>query len=459
MGRHRAYSQSPRRSPSSRLSPIQNSQATAFAVDERKTTTSTEERRKTTSPISISQSKDKRYAGPKFNSPPPANVLPKPPSTWISSCHGESFERMSLDAMTVHLRQMLKVSASVLALSVVKHTKQEFTITRQWLKQIAQDGPTPLHVNAIITLQYAQDINHVVHQRGGAGYSSQNCSCIQQQQHQQQQSHAASASVSPSPYLHSRYPMLPVHHISPSTVSFSPMPISGALAFPRFVSSVHHGQPEMVPNRMDETYFQRHMGNASSSLEDSSHYHTHIHHHIHRYQHYPFSCVSIGHHSVPSVPVQESHSNQSRHHWRHISSRATTGSYPYLHLPFHYHPYRVIPTSSIARNTTAPAFMPGTVELDQDEANLDWTAAENQSAEPRGLTKLEVEQLPSYIYKGDTKNSSENTRCVVCICDFESEEMLRILPCSHEFHCRCVDKWLKSNPTCPICRAVVHVPL
>lgn len=34
-------------------------------------------------------------------------------------------------------------------------------------------------------------------------------------------------------------------------------------------------------------------------------------------------------------------------------------------------------------------------------------------------------------------------RCVVCMCDFESRQLLRVLPCSHEFHAKCVDKWLK----------------
>ena len=65
-------------------------------------------------------------------------------------------------------------------------------------------------------------------------------------------------------------------------------------------------------------------------------------------------------------------------------------------------------------------------------------------AKPRGLGKPDIEQLPSYRYNGDLKRSSmEQTSCVVCMCDFETRQLLRVLPCSHEFHAKCVDKWLK----------------
>jgi len=74
-------------------------------------------------------------------------------------------------------------------------------------------------------------------------------------------------------------------------------------------------------------------------------------------------------------------------------------------------------------------------------------------AKPRGLTKLEIEQLPSYKFNQDSVHAADQTTCVVCMCDFESRNLLRVLPCSHEFHARCVDKWLKTNRTCPICRA------
>ena len=41
------------------------------------------------------------------------------------------------------------------------------------------------------------------------------------------------------------------------------------------------------------------------------------------------------------------------------------------------------------------------------------------------------------------KHHSDQTTCVVCMCDFEEQQTLRDLPCSHMFHAKCVDKWLK----------------
>ncbi|XP_076842529.1 RING finger protein 44 isoform X5 [Brachyhypopomus gauderio] len=91
------------------------------------------------------------------------------------------------------------------------------------------------------------------------------------------------------------------------------------------------------------------------------------------------------------------------------------------------------------------------VEMENYEALLN-LAERLGEAKPRGLTKADIEQLPSYRFNSES-HQSEQTLCVVCFSDFESRQLLRVLPCNHEFHAKCVDKWLKTNRTCPICRA------
>ncbi|XP_023287910.1 RING finger protein 44 [Orussus abietinus] len=93
---------------------------------------------------------------------------------------------------------------------------------------------------------------------------------------------------------------------------------------------------------------------------------------------------------------------------------------------------------------------PESAETENYEALLS-LAERLGEAKPRGLTRAEVEQLPSYKFNAET-HQGDQTNCVVCMCDFEAPQSLRVLPCSHEFHAKCIDKWLKSNRTCPICR-------
>lgn len=65
-------------------------------------------------------------------------------------------------------------------------------------------------------------------------------------------------------------------------------------------------------------------------------------------------------------------------------------------------------------------------------------------AKPKGLCKSEIEQLPAYRFNGENlRNGADQTSCVVCMCDFENRQLLRVLPCYHEFHAKCIDKWLK----------------
>jgi hypothetical protein len=43
-------------------------------------------------------------------------------------------------------------------------------------------------------------------------------------------------------------------------------------------------------------------------------------------------------------------------------------------------------------------------------------------------------------------------RCLVCQERIKAGDELRTLPCIHSFHSQCVDQWLNSSKTCPVCK-------
>ncbi|GLJ39535.1 hypothetical protein SUGI_0807850 [Cryptomeria japonica] len=73
----------------------------------------------------------------------------------------------------------------------------------------------------------------------------------------------------------------------------------------------------------------------------------------------------------------------------------------------------------------------------------------------RGLERTVIESFPVFSYslvKG-LKSQAKGTECTVCLSDFGDEDMVRLLPkCSHAFHPECIDMWLCSHTTCPVCR-------
>lgn len=49
--------------------------------------------------------------------------------------------------------------------------------------------------------------------------------------------------------------------------------------------------------------------------------------------------------------------------------------------------------------------------------------------------------------------ATDSTECSVCLSILEDGEIVRVLPnCKHNFHSECIDKWLSTHSTCPICR-------
>ncbi|CAA0838352.1 RING/U-box superfamily protein [Striga hermonthica] len=102
-------------------------------------------------------------------------------------------------------------------------------------------------------------------------------------------------------------------------------------------------------------------------------------------------------------------------------------------------------------------------------------------AHNRGATQESINSLPTYKFKikksrnsndketgggveggivaaGTEKErviSGEDAVCCICLTKYANNDELRELPCSHFFHKECVDKWLKINANCPLCKSEV----
>ncbi|MCD7464760.1 hypothetical protein HAX54_053389 [Datura stramonium] len=78
------------------------------------------------------------------------------------------------------------------------------------------------------------------------------------------------------------------------------------------------------------------------------------------------------------------------------------------------------------------------------------------AAATRGLENSVIETFPTFTYAEvkDHHIGKGALECAVCLNEFEDDEMLRLIPkCDHVFHPECIDAWLKSHVTCPVCRA------
>ncbi|KAL8027072.1 hypothetical protein ABFX02_14G071900 [Erythranthe guttata] len=88
----------------------------------------------------------------------------------------------------------------------------------------------------------------------------------------------------------------------------------------------------------------------------------------------------------------------------------------------------------------------------------------------KGLHSSVISSIPRFVFMhnnhhntNNNSNSNNNNNdndngllleCAVCLSSFEDGDECRKLGlCGHEFHVECIDRWLRSHDTCPICRA------
>nr|KYP33712.1 RING-H2 finger protein ATL2G [Cajanus cajan] len=69
-----------------------------------------------------------------------------------------------------------------------------------------------------------------------------------------------------------------------------------------------------------------------------------------------------------------------------------------------------------------------------------------------------VESLPVKLYEKLHKHQEDGAQCYICLVEYEDGDNMRVLPCHHEFHRTCIDKWLKEiHRVCPLCRGDICI--
>ncbi|KAG8066007.1 hypothetical protein GUJ93_ZPchr0004g39260 [Zizania palustris] len=98
-----------------------------------------------------------------------------------------------------------------------------------------------------------------------------------------------------------------------------------------------------------------------------------------------------------------------------------------------------------------------------------YVEAADASVQPSGVPEVKeggdekqrmIESLPLFMmasFLAALPKSSPD--CAVCLSPFTLDAELRLLPaCRHAFHAVCVNAWLRTTPSCPLCRATVTLP-
>ncbi|CAO2834297.1 unnamed protein product [Amaranthus hypochondriacus] len=80
-----------------------------------------------------------------------------------------------------------------------------------------------------------------------------------------------------------------------------------------------------------------------------------------------------------------------------------------------------------------------------------------------GLDRAILVGFPTFLHsdqfnKHKTTKETTPLECIICLNEFLDHELLRLLPkCGHIFHIDCVDLWLASHVTCPMCRVNLEI--
>ncbi|KAJ3428110.1 ring/u-box superfamily protein [Anaeramoeba flamelloides] len=116
---------------------------------------------------------------------------------------------------------------------------------------------------------------------------------------------------------------------------------------------------------------------------------------------------------------------------------------------------RTIITRSMGTNLST--FQTSEIDIDNMDYQQIIDLTEHMGKVSQGLLNNEIDQLNSFQITDDSIPKYKDEKCIICLMNFEMDNCITVLNCSHIFHKFCIKKWLINNKKCPICNNIVKI--
>ncbi|TNV75968.1 hypothetical protein FGO68_gene15927 [Halteria grandinella] len=83
----------------------------------------------------------------------------------------------------------------------------------------------------------------------------------------------------------------------------------------------------------------------------------------------------------------------------------------------------------------------------------------NSARAKRGtpLTKEQFKAIPETKFNPEGQGpEAKKPECTICMYEFERNQKIKVLNCTHSFHKKCIKPWFANANTCPCCRNIVE---
>jgi outer membrane lipoprotein SlyB len=139
--------------------------------------------------------------------------------------------------------------------------------------------------------------------------------------------------------------------------------------------------------------------------------------------------------------LQQMHGRPQRQHSRHNGIPMARVQYPNGSV-------RIVPLSSLNRHQLHQLQRMNGNGMTYEQV-LQSSLGDSNGNSNLGADEQLIASIPTNRVE---KDMPKDEKCCICLESFKKSDKCKTLPCMHGFHAGCVDQWLRTNASCPMCK-------